>query len=71
MSVQWFFYIDDKNVVQMRARAEGPGGMIGDAFHEVAEGDEDFFGVSYDEMMAQGGGVVEVSEDGVGKLKKV
>jgi hypothetical protein len=60
----YFELVDD--AVQLRARLED-GDMLGDAYSEVEEG-ESFYGLSYDELRAAESGVVEVGEDGKGKI---
>ncbi|MGB8528462.1 MAG: hypothetical protein WCD75_16810 [Rhodoplanes sp.] len=47
MAETWFFHMEDRNVV-MLVCATGPGGMIGDAFHNVKP-DESMLNLSYDE----------------------
>lgn len=63
--MNWFFELVD-GVVYLDARLED-GDTIGDARAEVGEGEE-FYGVSYDELRKAGDGVVEVGEDGKGKI---
>lgn len=65
--MQWFFNLDKDGTVQLRARAEGADGMVGDAREEVREG-EDFYGVSYAQLRDAASGVVDV-KDGRGVIQ--
>jgi hypothetical protein len=56
-----------RNVV-MLVCATGPGGMIGDAFHDVKP-DESMLNLSYDELAAAVAGRV-VIENGVANIEK-
>jgi hypothetical protein len=64
MSKDWYFGVgDDGKTIAMIARAEGPGGLIGDCFREVGPG-EAVDGVPHDELLAAGGGVLKVHDGG-------
>lgn len=58
MTERWYFTMDGETVV-LRARFEGDGGMVGDAFDECHPGG-DWGGLSYDELRAAGAGSVVV-----------
>ena len=67
MAETWFFHMEDRNVV-MLVCATGPGGMIGDAFHDVKP-DESMLNLSYDELAVAVAGRV-VIENGVANIEK-
>lgn len=67
MAETWFFHMEGRNVV-MLAWATGPGGIIGDAFHDVEPG-ESMLNLSYDELAAAVAGRV-VIENGVANIEK-
>jgi len=56
--MEWYFSVQD-DVVFLDARLEDDDGMIGDARTEVHKG-EKFYGVSYDDLVAAGDGLVVV-----------
>ena len=60
----YFELVDD--VVELQARLED-GDVVGDTRTELRAG-EDFYGVSFDELRKAGSGVVEVGENGDGKI---
>jgi hypothetical protein len=64
--MKWFFHTF-KDVVHMRARAEGPGGIVGDAFCEIRKG-EDAYGVPYAILAKTGVGVLSVGRHGRGRI---
>jgi hypothetical protein len=66
MSAHWHFTVVG-DVVQLRARFEGPGGMVGDAFDEIRPG-QSLHGLSFDELKKAGAGVVEIADDGKAKI---
>jgi len=64
MSKDWYFHTkDDGKTIAMIARAEGPGGIIGDAFCTIGPGEE-VDGASYDELSRAGGGILKVHDSG-------
>ena len=48
MNMKWYFTTQGETI-ELRARIEGPGGLIGDAREEVGPG-KDFFGLTYDAL---------------------
>ena len=56
MTGRWFFSRHG-DVVVLRARFEADDGTIGDAHHEIASGDEDFYGLTYEELSDAEAGV--------------
>ena len=67
MAERWFFHMEGRNVVVL-AWATGPGGIVGDAFHDVKLG-ESMLNLSYDELAAAVAGRV-VIENGVANIEK-
>ena len=61
MTKKWFFYRDG-DTVGMRARFEGDGGLIGDAFDQVRPGEE-AFGLSYQTLFDARAGVLIVENE--------
>jgi len=55
--------------VQLLARAEGAGGIVGDARELLIRG-QDFYGVPHAALVKANAGVVEVDDNGVGKILK-
>jgi hypothetical protein len=50
----------DSDEIEVRVRAEGPGGTIGDALRVVRPG-ESAFGKTYDELVKYGSGLHDLS----------
>jgi hypothetical protein len=68
MSGKWFFTTaPDGDVIELRARFEGPGGLIGDAFDEIRPGML-VHGVSFEELKRAGSGVVRVTGPGKARI---
>jgi hypothetical protein len=67
MNMKWYFTTQGETI-ELRARMEGPGGLIGDAREEVGPG-KDFFGLTYDALKKAGAGVVNVGGDGTGAIE--
>lgn len=63
--MRWYFSLDG-DVVVVRARAEA-GRMLGDLCEELRAGEE-IFGVSYAALRLAGGGSIEVSAAGRGRI---
>ena len=55
--------------VELRARAEGDAGIVGDARELVTRG-QDFYGISHGDLIKADAGVVEVDDKGVGRILK-
>ena len=66
MRMRWFFGMSGRDV-HLQARAEGPGGTVGDAYHTVRPG-EKFLGISYAEFKAARAGVVIVEDDRTARI---
>ena len=64
--MRWFLGMSGRDV-HLQARAEGPGGIAGDAYHTVRPG-EKFLGISYAEFKAARAGVVIVEDDGTARI---
>jgi hypothetical protein len=64
---QWHFWRVGDDKIEARARVEGDGGIIGDAFTEVAPG-QALAGVSFEELVSRAPGVVKVDEEGRGRV---
>ena len=62
-SNRWYFTKDDDGTIELRARFEGPGGMIGDARNVLHPG-EPALNVTYAELFAAGAGVLVISRNG-------
>jgi hypothetical protein len=70
MASSWFFtaYLDD-GVVEIRARLESPGGIIGDLCQELRPG-QHIANLTYDELAAAGAGQLKTGRDGVTRIRK-
>ena len=55
--------VADPNLVVIQARAEGPGGMVGDATWEIRPGESLCDGFSFEELLGMGLGEFEVPDD--------
>jgi len=66
--MRWMFSTRNGQV-QLLARAEGAGGLVGDAREVVTRG-QDFYGVPYAALIKADAGIVEVDDKGVGKISK-
>ena len=64
--MKWMFSTHNGQV-QCLARAEGDGGIIGDACEVITRG-QDFYGVPYAALIKADAGTVEVNDKGVGKI---
>jgi hypothetical protein len=47
--MKWYFHAGDDGAVHMRARATGPGGLVGDAFDKVEKGGS-AYGVAHKQL---------------------
>ena len=47
----------------VRARAEGPGGLVGDFVDEMAPGDPPLFGYTYEELREHGPGELPMKSE--------
>jgi len=61
--MRWFFFVAADGVIELRARAEGDEGLVGDMFAEIRPG-ESFYGLSYDALRDAGDGVIVVDQQG-------
>jgi hypothetical protein len=66
MSGRWFFTRGEGDVIELRARFEGEGGMVGDAYDEIRPGQK-ALNVTHQELFAAGAGVL-VIEDGKARI---
>ncbi|MCP1550696.1 MULTISPECIES: hypothetical protein [Methylorubrum] len=64
MPMRWYFHTDG-DAIEMVARAEGEGGMIGDAHGRIEPNDPILEppGLTYAALKAAGGGVLEIADD--------
>jgi len=65
--MRWMFSTRNGQV-QFLARAEGEG-IVGDAREVITRG-QDFYGVSYGDLIKADAGIVEVDDKGVGRILK-
>jgi hypothetical protein len=54
---------DHKGLIHLRARFEGPDGIVGDAFDEIKPG-QNFRNLTYDQLKRAGAGTIRVNADG-------
>jgi hypothetical protein len=63
MSAQWFFrFLPEFDVIELRARVTGEGGLIGDMVDQLARGWRGR-GTSFDELVAAAPGIILVKGD--------
>ena len=63
MSASWHFNVDDKGLIHLQARFEGPDGTVGDA-HDVVEPGQNFRNLTYEQLKRAGAGTIKVKADG-------
>jgi hypothetical protein len=66
--MKWMFNTRNGQV-QLLARAEDDGGIVGDAREVITRG-QDFYGVPHTALVKAGAGVVEVDDDGKARIVK-
>jgi len=64
--MNWYFYVDDNDIIQLKARFED-GDRIGDARSQVEPGGT-FYDVSYETLRQADNGYVSVDEEGRTKV---
>jgi hypothetical protein len=63
VSASWHFNVDDKGLIHLRARFEGPDGTVGDA-RDVVEPGQHFRNLTYEHLQRAGAGTIRVKADG-------
>lgn len=65
MPERWYFHTDGE-AIEMVARAEGEGGMVGDAHDRIEPGDvlKQPPGLTYAILKEAGAGILEIADDG-------